>query len=131
EGGLDGKQTELAQRWPGIHTDRKRLGRDLDVQRTTMASVDLVEASGIVGDNAREDVEAAGGALGIAAPARLARQRERLLQRDEVDGAALERRAGRERQLVDDEVHIREVLLREPRLHRLAVREAARATLVG
>ena len=52
-----------------------------------------VEAAGAVADDAGEDVEPAGRAFGVGAGADLRRQREALLQRHEIDAAALEHRA--------------------------------------
>ena len=46
--------------------DRERLRRDLQIERPAIARRDLVEARRAVGDDAGEDVEPPGGALGIA-----------------------------------------------------------------
>ena len=63
---------------------------DLDIERPGIAGADLVELARMVGDDAGEDVEPAGGGLRVGGGADIARQLEVLHQRHDVDAAGLQ-----------------------------------------
>ena len=63
-GGADA-EAHLAQPRAFAHDDREGLRANLGVERPAIAGRDLVEGGNAVGDHAGEDVEPAGGALGI------------------------------------------------------------------
>ena len=63
------RQAELVQRVSRVNADGKGLGRYLQVERASIPGGDLVEARRGIGDDTREHVEPARGALGIASSA--------------------------------------------------------------
>ena len=69
-----------------------------------IAGLDAVEAAGLVGDHAGEDVEPAGRAFRIGGGGDVVGQREALHQRHDVDAAGLEHGAVAERDLVQLEL---------------------------
>ncbi len=106
DGGVAGQQPQLIERGAGVDPHRERLRRDLQIERPAIARRDLVEARRAVGDDTGEDVESAGGALGVRAPAHVAGQRQRFQQRHQVDRAALQRGALGQGHAVDHEVGV-------------------------
>ena len=65
-----------------------------------VAGLDAVEAAGLVGDHAGEDIEPAGRAFRIGGRRDLVGQREAFEQRHDVDAVGLQHRAVAERDLV-------------------------------
>src|SRR5262249_9793280 len=100
------------------------------VDRAVISGGNLVEARCRVGDDAREHVEAARGALRVAATAHGGRQGEPLAQRHEVHGPALQRGAALERDSVDHQLAVARVGGIESRLNCLPVRKEAGPQLV-
>src|SRR2546428_7102760 len=95
-----------------------------------MPRADLVEARCRIGDDPREDVEAARRALGVRAAPHALWKRQRLEERHEIDRPALQRRARLQRHPIDDQVALGEVARLESALDRLPERQEARAELI-
>ena len=70
--------------------DGEREGHDLQVEGALVAGGDLVEAVAVVGDDPGEDVDPAGGALGVGLAPDVGREVEPLRQGDEVGAVGLE-----------------------------------------
>ena len=103
----------------------KRARDDLDVERPVVAGIDVVEDLAPVGDDPGEEVEAAGRAFRVGRAGNALRQVQVLLQRDDVDAAALEDGA-----VLEVDLHIGEVakLLGDGLV---ASRQHARAHAIG
>ena len=118
-------EADLRQPRALAHQHRKRARADLGIERTVVAAPDAVEAAGLVGDHAGEDVEPAGRALGIGGGRDVVGQREAFDQRHDVDAAGLEHRAVAERDLVQLE------LVDALGDRRVRARQEARAHAIG
>ncbi len=77
---------------PGARSDNDAEGarRDLGIKRTTIACRHPVELTACVRDHAAEDIEAAGAALRVGRAGDIPRQRQFLLELDEIDATTLE-----------------------------------------
>ena len=64
-GGAADREPDLIQRQVGAHPYWKREWNDFEVEVAVVSRLDLVEPVAVVGDDAREDVDAAGGALRV------------------------------------------------------------------
>ncbi len=93
EHGVAAAEADLVEAHAGADEDRERAGRDLGVERAGVAGLDAVEFGAAVGDQAGEEVEAAGGALGVGDGGDVAGKGEALDERDDVDAALLQHRA--------------------------------------
>ena len=87
------QQAQLVEPRALAHHDAEAAGRDLDVERTLVARRHVVERAGAVGDQAGEDVEPAGRALGVGDGRQRRPQLQALQQRHDVDAARLQHRA--------------------------------------
>jgi hypothetical protein len=85
EGRRAREQPQLAQADAGLEADGKRLRRDLKVQGPVIARTHLIEAFGLVGDDARENVQTPRGALWVAATPHGPRKLQRFHERNDVD----------------------------------------------
>jgi hypothetical protein len=74
-----------------LYDDVEGTGDDLGVQLTFVTTGDGFEFLAVIGDEARKDIEAAGGAFGVGAAGDIGRKSELLFQRDDVDFATFER----------------------------------------
>jgi hypothetical protein len=81
-----------------------KCGGDLDIEAALVAGIDAIEYRGLIGDDAGEDVEPAGGALGVGDAGDAAGERQLLHQRDDVDAALLQHRTLGEIDLVHAEL---------------------------
>ena len=97
-------QAQLHQARALAHEDAERARGDLDVEAALVAGIDAVEHRGLIGDDAGEDVEPAGGALGVGDAGDAAGERQLLHQRDDVDAALLQHCALAEIDLVHAEL---------------------------
>ena len=93
-------ETDLRQPRAFAHQYRKRARRNLGIERTVIAGLDLVEAAQFVGDHAREHVEPSGRAFRIGGGGDIVGQRQALQQRHDIDATGLQHRAVGERNLV-------------------------------
>ncbi len=119
-GAADG-EAELVEREVLLHPHRERQGDDFEVEPAGVTVGDLVEAVGPVGDDAREHVGPAGGALRVRLAADSCREVQRLLERDEVRASRFQHdTVVAEVEFVDDQVL-------HPGLDRLAVGKEAAA----
>src|SRR5262249_42631145 len=123
-------QPELIQRVAGVDADRKRLRRDLEIERPSIAGGHLVEPRRPIRDDASEDVQAARRALRIAAAADAGGQTQLLDQRNEIHGPALQGRPALEREAIDHELTLPAVSGIEPASHGLVERQEAGAQLI-
>ncbi len=87
---------KLDQPRAGPHQDAEGARRDFGIERPLVARAHPVELRAMVGDQAGEDVEPAGRALGVGDRRGALAQRQMLDQRDDVDAAALQHRAVRQ-----------------------------------
>ena len=78
------------------HQNRKGLRADFEVEAAAIAGAGLVEAGGVIGDDAREDIEPAGRAFGIGHARHAGRERQRLLDFRDINAADFQNRAGAE-----------------------------------
>jgi hypothetical protein len=99
-----GLQAQLVQARAGAHQHREGLRRDLHVERAVVLGGHVVEGPAVVGEQAHEDVDAAGRALRVAARRDARRQLQALLQLGDVDAAALEHDALGQVELVHGDV---------------------------
>ncbi|SLM46598.1 protein of unknown function [Nitrospira japonica] len=113
-GGLAADETDLVEALAGLHLDRERTGYDLEKQGAVIAGTDLVESGVEIGDDAREHVEPAGGALRVGPRPQRLRQLEGFQQRHEVNMAFLEDRATAQVHFVHHEVGVIKVHHVEP-----------------
>ena len=97
-------EADLVQPHARADQHRERARRDLGVERAGVAGLDAVELGAAVGDQPGEEVEPAGRALGVGDRRDVARQRQPLDQRHDVDAALLQHRAGAEVDAVHLEV---------------------------
>ena len=118
--GVAALEAELVQPAAGANHDAEGAGRDLGIERPAVAAPDPVELVRFVGDEASEDIEPPGRALGVGVGRDVPRQREALHQRHDVDAAPLQHGAGHEVDLVHAEP-------RDLGTHALAARQEARA----
>ena len=68
-------ETDLRQARAAAHDDREGARADFEIERAGIACRDLVEFLGVIGDDAGEDIEAAGRALRIGRGRHVGRQR--------------------------------------------------------
>ncbi len=87
-------QTQLIQARARADKNGEGLGRDLEIEGAVIALVHVVEAAAAVGEQAHEDIDAAGRALRIGAGDQALRQTQSLLQPGDVDAALLHHIAG-------------------------------------
>ncbi len=87
---------KLNQPRAGAHQDAEGARRDLGIERPLIALAHPVELRPVIGDQAGEDVEPPGRALGVGDRRGALAQRQMLDQRDDVDAAALQHRAVRQ-----------------------------------
>ncbi len=97
--GMAEAEADLRQARAAAHDDGKGARADFEIERADIAGGDLVEFLGAIGDDAGEDVEAAGGAFRIGGGRHALGQRQAFHQRHDVDAAGFQHRAFRE---VDD-----------------------------
>ena len=97
-------EADLRQPRAAADDDREGARADLQIERPGIALRHLVEGAGPVGDDAGEDVEAAGGALRIGARGDVRRQVEALQERHDVDAAGLQHRAFGQVEFVEREL---------------------------
>ena len=103
--GGPGEKAQLVEGQALAHLDGERQGDDLEEEPPPVAGRDLVEAVAVVGDHAREHVEAPGRALRVRLPPDAGRQLELLDERDQIGALRLEDGAvSAQVDLVDDEV---------------------------
>ncbi len=100
EHGMAVMETDLGQAGAFAHQDREGARADLGIERTVIAGIDAIEAAGLVGDDAGEDVEPAGRTLRVGRRRDGVRQRQALKQRHDVDAAGFQHRAVGQRDLV-------------------------------
>ena len=86
-------ETDLGEARPLAHDDAEGARDDLGVELALIARGHLVEGAAAVGDEAREDVEPAGGALGIGGGSDPGGEPEPLQQRHDIDAVPLQHRA--------------------------------------
>ena len=103
-GRLAALQAQLVQPRARAHQHREGLRRDLDIERPLIAGVDVVEGAAMVGQQANEDVHAAGRALRVAPRRNIARQGQPLLDLGDVDAALFQHRTLGQVQLVHGHV---------------------------
>ncbi len=118
-------EPDLRQARACAHEDREGSRADLDVERPLIAGLDLVEGPGTVGDDAGEDIEPAGRALGIGVGGEVTRQAQFFQQRHDVDAPGLQHRAAHEIEPVERQ--LLQALLHDV----LRSRKEARADAVG
>ncbi len=80
----------MVQAGPGAHHHAETARRDFDIELTFVAILHLVEVGGLVRDQARQDVEPSGRALGVGEGGDFALEFDRLQQGHDVDAALLE-----------------------------------------
>ena len=97
-------EADLGQARAGADDDREGARADLEIERAVIAGRDGVEAAGVVGDDAGEDVEPAGRGFRIGGGGDIVRQVEAFQQRHDIDAAGLEHRAVGEVDLVQPEI---------------------------
>ncbi len=98
--GIQPAKPDLVEPGSFADFDAEAAGRDFRKQRPLVFGVDPIEYLARVGDQPGEDIEPAGGALGIGDRRNALRQLQMLLQLDQVHAAALQDRAVVERDLV-------------------------------
>ncbi len=101
---LAAAKAHLGQPRAGADQDREGARAHLDVERPPVTGRDNVEFLGAVGDDAGEDVEAAGGRLRVGRGGKVFRQLQAFHQRDDVDAAGLQHGAIGEAELVQRHV---------------------------
>jgi hypothetical protein len=94
--GLAVPEADLVEPLPFADEDRKGARADLGPERAGVACRDAVEFGPAIGDGAGQEVEPAGGGLGVRHRRDAGRQREALHQRHDIDAAFLKHRAGAE-----------------------------------
>ena len=90
EAGMAGAEAHLRQPRSGADKHREGTRADLKIERSLVTGGDGIKASAAIGDDAGEDVEPAGRALGIGRGTDRSRQVEAFEQRDDVDAAPLQ-----------------------------------------
>ncbi len=91
--GAAAAEADLGEARALAHDDAEGARDDLGVELALIARGHLVEGAAAVGDEAREDVEPAGGALGIGGGGDPAGKPEPLQQRHDIDAVPLQDRA--------------------------------------
>ena len=99
-----GAEADLVEPQPRAHQHRERARTDLGIERAGMAGGHAVELGAAIGDGAGEQVEPAGGGFGVGDRLHARGQGEALHQRDEVDAALFQHRAGAELHAVHAEL---------------------------
>ena len=89
-------EADLVQPHPRSRQNREAARTDLGIERTGVAGAHAVELGAAVGDGAGQQVEPPGGAFGVGHRVDALGQRQFLEQRNDVDAAFLQHRAGGE-----------------------------------
>ena len=106
--GLSPLQAQLVEPGTRSHQDREGLGRDLDEGGAPVAVDHVVEGRLVVGEQAHEHVQPAGGALGVGPGRDAGGQGQGLLQLGDIDAAPFLHGASRQVDLVHD--HVRQAI---------------------
>ena len=121
--GIAPLEADLVEPAAGADHDAEGSGRDLGIERPAVAGLHAIELVRLVGDESGEDVETAGGALGVGVGCDIGREREAFHQGDDIDAAPLQHGAEREVDLVHAEA-------RDLGAHAFPTRQEARAHTV-
>ncbi len=103
-GGGAAAEAQLIEARALAHPDREGARRDLRVERPAIGGLDRIEHLAVVGDEAGEDVEAAGGALRVGDARDAFGKVEALLQLDHIDAAPLQDRALLQRHPIERQI---------------------------